>query len=307
MHSRLSPHYHPSTGPRDFGELILASGRLWLASLRFIWREALLASFLPVLPLLLWWWSKRSRFDGAVPEAWLDPGLWQFDAFGLVLTLTTNILGLGFWLIIMQRQGLLARGLGDQIQGAESAWRHLPQALVASVSYTVLMLLALAPVGVAAWFGSVGEEPILALLYLLIGLLLATVPLTWVSIAAVFIYPPILLDRCGGLAAQKWSFRLVRGHWVRCAGLLSLTMFTSLGLLGTVGALPFALTGIAAFAEAGPDALLRPGWLVFGQLLSTPFAAVCLPLATAGYMVCYEDLRWRQPGMINPESTGPTG
>ena len=53
------------------------------------------------------------------------------------------------------------------------------------------------------------------------------------------------------------------------------------------------MAGAFAAGMEGGSALLRPGWLVFGQLLSAPLMAALLPLATAGYSVCYEELRLR--------------
>ncbi len=75
--------------------------------------------------------------------------------------------------------------------------------------------------------------------------------------------------------------------------MVSLPLLAYLGILGTAGAVPFTITGAFAAGMEGGSALLRPGWLVFGQLLSAPLMAALLPLATAGYSVCYEELRLR--------------
>lgn len=296
MRSWFAPHYPPATTPQDFGALVMASFRLWLASLRRVWWPALAAAILPLLPSLAWWWSTRGRFDTIDPEAWMDPGLWLPGLPGWAFIALTNLLSLWAMLVVIQHQGLLARTGGTTVRTAGPAWPQLLHALLASCSYTVLLLLALAPVWAALLLGRLAADPLFTLLYLLIGLLLAAVPLAWVSIAAAFIYPPILLDGRTALAAQRLSFDLVRGHWARSAGLVSLTTFAALGLLGAVGTLPFLLTALMASVAGGIEALMRPGWMIFGQLLGAPFSAAFLPLATAGYLVCHEDLRLRRSG-----------
>ena len=156
------------------------------------------------------------------------------------------------------------------------------------------MLLALAPVLIGWWYGQHHGEPLVLLLALLVGLLVAAAPLAWVSIAACFIYPPILLDGHSGLSAQHLSFRLVKGHWTMAAVLVSLATLAFWGLLGVVATFPLLLTGMIAFAMDGLQALLRPGWLVWGQVLCAPLMALLMPLATAGYWVAYEELRLRR-------------
>ena len=300
MVSRSALQYHPAQSPRDFGALVQASFRLWFASLRTSFRDALMASLLAQLPLLPWWWSTRELFSQDPLQAWLDPSVRQTSAAGLVFGLLMNLASLWFLLSLLRRQGLLARGQETGMERSlEYAWRRFPAALLATLTYCGLSLLALAPVGLALVYGLAGDDPLQLLLALLIGLLLAAAPLAWVSIAAAFIYPPILLDGHGGWSAQQLSFRLVRGHWARCASVLSLAMLVSIGLLGIVGAAPFLLTGAFVTAGDGLQALLRPGWLVFGQLLGAPLMALLWPLVTAAYLVCYEDLRLRHSGALN--------
>lgn len=300
MVSRSALQYHPAQVPRDFGALVQASFRLWFASLRTCFRDALMASVLAQLPLLPWWWSTREMFSNNPLQAWLDPSLLQTDAVGLAFGLLTNVASLWFLLALLRRQGLLARGQDLEMERSlEYAWRRLPAALLATLTYCGLSLLALAPVGLALGYGLGGDDPLQLLLALLIGLLLAAVPLAWVSIAAAFIYPPILLDGHDGWSAQQLSFRLIRGHRARCASVLSVALLASLGVMGVVGAVPFLLTGAIVMAGDGFQALLRPGWLIYGQLLSAPLMALVLPLVTAAYLICYEDLGLRHAGALN--------
>ncbi len=288
--------YSPAVAPQDFGALIQSSFRLWLAGLRPTFRDALLASILSQLPWLPWWWTTRAHFSSADWQAWLDPAIWHTSIPVLCFDAMVTLASLYFFLVLLHRQGLIARGATLAQGNLVHVVRRLPAALFGTLSYCLCLLVALAPVGVALLLGWNSEQPLLLPLALVVGLLLAAAPLAWLSIAAAFVYPPILLDAQDGLAAQRLSFVLVRGNWTRCAGVLTLATLISSGLLGTIGALPFALTGAMAMLQDGWPALLRPGWLVFGQLLSTPLMALFLPLASASYMVCYEDLKVRRFG-----------
>lgn len=300
MVSKRIRNYHPASAPRDFGSLIQASFHLWGVSVRPVFRDAVLASLFSSLPLLPWWWVTRAQFADNALYAWIDPAVRQPGAFELIAAALLSVVSLWFFLSLLRRQGLLARGQDDHPTASPRfAWQRLPAALLASLSYCALTLLAMAPIGMAMLLGLASDDPLMPLLALLIGLLLSAAPLAWVSIAACFIYPPILLDGLGGLAAQRLSFRLVSGHWTRCAGVLSIVTLIVIGLLGVVGALPFLITAAIAVASGGMEALLRPGWLVFGQILTAPLMALLLPLMTAGYLVCYEDLRLRMPAPIN--------
>ena len=295
MVSKRIAHYHPASAPSDFGRLTQASFHLWLVSLRPTFRDALLTSLFSTLPALPWWWATRARFAENAMEAWIDPRTWQLGSMELFASAFFGLVSLWFFLSLLRRQGLIAREQNDSAPSPLIfAWQRLPAALVASLSYCVLTLLAMAPLLAATLIGLASDDPQRLLLALIAGLLLSAAPLAWVSIAACFIYPPIIMDGHSGLAAQQLSFRLVRGHWTRCAGVLSIVTVTVIGLLGVVGGVPLLVTGAIAVAGGGVEALLRPDWLVFGQILTAPLMALLLPLMTAGYLVCFEDLRLRQ-------------
>lgn len=300
MVSNPALQYRPAHAPRDFGALIQSSFALWFASLRPTFLHALWFSLLSQLPWLGWWWNTRERFVENPLMAWIEPSLFSPTLAGTVSATLATLASLLFFLAMLRRQGLIARGQEDEeTTDLAFATRRFPAALLASLTYTGLTLLALAPVGVAVLVGQGSDDPLVLLQALLVGLLVCAVPLAWVSIAASFIYPPILLDRQTALSAQRLSFQLVRGHWPLAAGLVSLPLLAYLGILGTVGAVPFTITGVLAASMDGASALLRPGWLVFGQLLCAPLMALLLPLATAGYSVCHEELRLRAAAPIS--------
>ncbi len=285
--------YHPSDSPRSFGALVQASFSLWFASLRPVLWPALGYAISSQLPWLPWWWKTRALFEHEPLRAWIAPGLFRPDAATLAFGVAATLASLLFALVMLERQGRMARGLAPGA-GLGNAVRALPAALLATLGYLALNLLALAPV-VVAWFWGVAQGDALALLLaLLVGLLLAAVPLVWVSVAAGFFYPAIVLDGMGAMDALRESFRRVRGRWVLAAGLVSLLLLAFLGVFSTVGAFPLVGAGMIAFWLDGPDALLRPGWLVWGQLASAPLLALTLPLATAGYLVAWEELGLRR-------------
>lgn len=295
MVTKLANPYHPSVAPRDFTGLVRASFSLWLSSLGALWWPALGYSLVSQLPWLPWWWNTRAQFEHGSWRAWIEPGLFRPDAVTTLVSVIAALVGLLFFLVLLERQGRIARGLPPEA-GEGNAMRVLPTALAATLAYLMLNAIALAPVIVAWAWGSASGDAMVLLLALLAGLVLSAAPLAWVSVAAGFFYPAILLDGAGAWASLRGSLRRVRGRWVPSASLVSLMILICFGLLGTVGVLPFLITGAVAFGFDGIDALLRPGWLVWGQVLCAPLMALGLPLATAGYLVCYEDLGLRQPG-----------
>ena len=293
MVSKSAFAHHACDAPRDFGTLVQASFALWLASLRPVLWPALGYSLCSQLPWLPWWWKTRALFKHEPLHAWLAPGLFRPDAGVAAFGLAATIASLLFLLMLLERQGRMARGLAPGV-GLGNAARALPAALLATLGYLALNFIALVPVVVAWFWGAAQDDALALLLALFVGLLLAAVPLAWVSVAAGFFYPAILLDGMGAMTALRESFRRVRGHWMLAAGLVSLLLLAFLGIFGTLGALPLVAAGMAAVWLDGADALLRPGWLVWGQLASAPLLALSLPLATAGYVLAWEELGLRR-------------
>ncbi len=291
-------HVNPSN-PRRFGNLIQDSMRLGWRSLRTCWLDAMIVSLLPQLPLLVWWWNTRERFAEYPLTTWLESDLFAFDRVDVLANVALNAISLLFFLAMLHRQGVLLRGE----KPAKSSWavatqRFLP-ACLATLTYFALMALALAPIAIGWLIGQRLDDPMMLLIALLVGLLVAAAPSAWISIAGCFIYPPILLDGQNGWSAQWLSFRLVRGQWARSAGLLTLVTLMFLGILSAVGSIPFFITASIATASDGMQAMFRPGWLIFGQLLSTPVMALLLPMATAAYWVMHEELKRLSPGAFN--------
>lgn len=314
MVAKPAPIFRPSPAPRRLDKLLGDSFRLWLCSLRPGFLPALLYSLLSQLALLPWIWHNPVWIETGRLQQWrqrppdLSLALQEWPALQLglePLTLSLTVLGhvlaLPCLLRLMQRQLLIARAQAPGPgQDLPRLLQRLPAALLASLGYLMLNLLALAPLwlALALAFGSDGRvpaEPLGPLLLILTGLLLSAAPLAWISIAACFFCPPILLDRSGPRQALRESLRLVRGHWGLSALQLNLALLAFLGLYSTLSTLPLLLTGSAALLMHGWPALLHTGWLAWGQLLSAPLLALSLPLLTASYVLCFEELRQRHP------------
>ncbi len=280
---------HPHAAPRGFGALVQASFRLWWVGLRPTLWPAMAYSLLSLAPWLPWWWVTRARFAHEPLRGWLTPNLFHADIGVLAFGAAATLASLPCALVLLERQGRIARGLAPGA-GVGNALRALPAALLATLGYLVLNLLALVPV-LAAWFWGVAQDdPMALLLALLVGLLLAAAPLAWVSVAAGFFYPALLLDGAGAMASLRESFRRVRGHWTLAAGLVSLMLLVFFGIYGTLGMVPLAMAALLAVWLDGAEALLRPGWLVWGQFAGAPLLALSLTVVSAGYVVVYDEL-----------------
>jgi len=179
---------------------------------------------------------------------------------------------------------ILAEGYLGRSVGAGDSMRY-----ALSRGWSTLWLSALLLVGLAVAF----------VLFLLPGI--------WLAIAWSVAIPVLLVERTGGAAALRRSFRLVRGLWWS-----TLARLLVAGLL--IGVATAAITGgllvllLFAVEEASYAALVLTGIVnVVGQVLTTPFLAAVVTLI-------YFDLRVRKEGfdlavlaerMGGDDATGP--
>lgn len=284
--------------PRPFGALLEDSFKLAFASFKPLFWLCFWFNLVAQLPMLWWWWRTRAVFEGSDWRAWLESPTLVWKASDTWVTVVTLLVSFLFSFAAAYRMARIGRGDDPGFSASLSRmWRMFPGSLVLVAIYCGLMVLCLLPVAAAMWLVPGGESldaMMSLLLALLVALLLVAAPLGWVSIAAAFALPAWWLDGDDVITAQMRSFRLVRGHWVSSASVITLPMLAWLGLISVVGMLPLTVTGGVAFALDGWVALMRPGWLVWGQLLSTPLLALLMPLCFAGWLVCYEDLRLRE-------------
>lgn len=236
-----------------------------------------------------------AMFD-ALQAHLLQPRLWWLIAasvLGIVATTTP----------LLVRQAAIARGADPGLAAAaRRGLARTPATLVAWLLYTLIVVALALPfvaLVLGAFWLSLGAGPALLLLavaMVLVGGLLASVPLAWAGVAFGFApFVAALEDRAGPLHAQLRSMRLLRGHWWRSAAVVSMPLLIYLGAGGTVSSLLLMFCGMLAYAVGGWAGLFDPAWLLWSQLLAIPLQAVLLPLAFAGGVVMFDDLRLRRP------------
>ena len=233
--------------------------------------------------------------------------------FDLLLTrlqqpLTWLLIGVSVLAMVASTTALLRRQHGIA-QGADpglgtallDGLRRTPATLAAWLIYLIIVLLAAAPfialtAGAFVFGMNAGIAGLLiAMLVILVGGLLSSVPLAWASVALGFSPLATALEGAGPLSAQQRSMRLVRGHWWRSAIVVSMPLLISMGASGAVSSLVLFTLGSAVFALHGWMGLFDPGWLLWSQLLVLPAQAVLLPLAFAGSVVMFDELRLTAP------------
>ncbi|MBB5209012.1 hypothetical protein [Chiayiivirga flava] len=247
---------------------------------------------LPALPLPL-----PLPLPSADPLAVLGSALLRLNTPSTWLLLASSVLGIvASTTALIAGQGAIARG--EPFRAAlRRGFARTPATLGAWLVYTVLVLVAALPffaLLVGAFVAALGGDVVLlmiALVVVLVGGLLASVPLAWASIAFALSPFASALDGSGPIAAQLRSRALVRGHWWRCATVVSLPLLVYLGAGGTASSLLLMACGGVVVLRDGWMGLLDPGWLLWSQLLAVPLQAALLPLAFAGGVVMYEDLR----------------
>lgn len=223
------------------------------------------------------------------PMPWLLTGL---SLLGIVASTT----------VLLVRQAGIARGMDAGARAAlHNGLRRTPATAGAWLLYSAIVLATALPFfalmfGAIVFGASAGPAGLLlAMLVVLVGGLLSSVPLAWASIAFGFAPFVTALEHGGPFAAQWRSMRLVRGHWWRCAVVVSMPLLIYIGAGGTLSSLLLLACGGVVFALHGWSGLLDPGWLLWSQLLALPLQSVLLPLAFAGGVVMFDDLRMRLP------------
>jgi hypothetical protein len=125
-----------------------------------------------------------------------------------------------------------------------------------------------------------------------VGTMLLFVPGIWVMVAMFFGGFAVVLDGKGPIAGLGYSMRLVRGHWWRTTGILTVIFFIYLVVYLIIG----VIAGAAAVFQT--DTVIQTGnlpWYI--DFIVVPvLSAVVLPLlATMTYAV-YRDLKLRSEG-----------
>ncbi len=142
---------------------------------------------------------------------------------------------------------------------------------------------------------------------LVLGFIAFLVPGIWLYIAWAVVYPVMLVEGTGGVAALRRSFKLVETRWWATAGRMAVTLIL-IGVVTTVGTLLFiAPTGWFIDDTSFGALVLEQAANLAVSLVTTPFAAAVVTLV-------YFDLRVRKEGfdlallaerMGGPPAAGP--
>ena len=241
------------------------------------------------------------------PVALFEPLLARLrDPLPWLLSIASLLLMVASTTAMLVRQAGIAR---DHDAGAAAALsrglRRTPATALAWLLYTAIALITALPffallLGCLLFGMDAGITGLLVMMIVvLLGGLLSSVPLAWASVA--FGFSPVVtaLEPVGPVAAQMRSMRLVRGHWWRCAVVVSMPLLIYIGAGGTVSSLLMLACGAIAVTLNGWAGLFDPAWLLWSQVLALPLQAVLLPLASAGFVTMFDALRAMRSSAAN--------
>jgi hypothetical protein len=280
--------YTRPTEPRSIGGVLDDGLRLWRDSLAKTWPFALLAQLVVAVPLLV----LGFKLQGAVPlvpgvpprpmspanaQAILDlfksPATWLTYLGILVLTAL-------FYTALVLRIAAVASGAVSSLAGAlSSALRLLPRLLL----QFLLFMLAVVVVGVATALAAAAGSRAVGLVYVILFFVLV-----FVFGRVFFASMVLILDDAGPAESIAISWRLTRGYWWRCAGIL-LVLF----IIGLVFSLVVGFISAALGGALGRSSLLGTG---VGQLISLLVNTVLGSLYPAVLVAILHDLKLRKQG-----------
>jgi hypothetical protein len=268
--------------------------RLWRDSLPKTWPLALLAQLVVAVPLLV----LASKFPGVVWTAQARPfspasaadaqamlALFKSPATWLAY-LTILILSVLCYTAIVLRIAGVAANLGVSLGGSlAAALRLLPRLMLQLLLFFIAICVAGIAMALLAGIGAAvagGAKAVMALIPIIIVLVLLF------ALGRVFFASMVLmLDDAGAAESIGISWRLTRGYWWRCAGLLLV-----LSIIGLV------FTLVVGFVSAAIGAALGKGLLstAVSQLVSLLASAVLGSLYPAVLTAILYDLKLRKQG-----------
>ena len=323
MVAKPAPEFRLPSQPQSIGALTEASFMLWLASWRATFFVALAYGLAGVLPLLTlgdlssratrWMiaatlepYQRWMPWPSTPPdETWGDPLLqWIASPQTWVLIAVSVLLSLAAISLLIHRMQCIAEG------SADPAWRialrRMPSGIGAWLVYLGLLLALTLPIlalTVAIFaFGEVESFTGLALLLIgyLFGAILLSIPMAWAAVAAGFAPFASMIEGAGPFAAQALSVRRVRGQWLPAGVVISLPMLIYAGAAGTVSTTILLASAGVAYGLDGWAGVLGGRWLPWSQWLSLIPQAALLPLAFAGGVLGWHDLRLRNQARTDP-------
>jgi len=286
--------YTRPTEPRSIGGVLDDGLRLWRDSLPKTWPLALLAQLVVAVPLLV----LASKFPGlmsttptrpfspasaadtqAILALFKSPATWLAYLVMLILSVVC------YTAIVLRVAGVAANS-GLSLGGSlASALRLLPRLMLQLLLFFIAIFLAGIAMALLAGIGAAlagGAKAIMALIPVIIFLVIL-----FVFGRVFFASMVLMLDDAGAAESIGISWRLTRGYWWRCAGLL-LVLFI-IGLVFTL---------VVGFVAAAIGAALGKGLLATGvsQLVSVLASSVLGSLYPAVLTAILFDLKLRKQG-----------
>jgi hypothetical protein len=286
--------YARPTEPRSIGGVLDDGLRLWRDSLAKTWPLALLAQVVVSVPLLV----LASKFPGVVWTPQTSPlsatspadaqallALFKSPATWLAYLAMLVLSVLCYTAIVLRIAGVAAN-LGVSLGGSlASALRLLPRLMMQILLFFIAIFvagIALAILGAIGGAIAGGSKVATALIFIIIFLVAA-----FVFGRVFFATMALIIDDAGPAESIGISWRLTRGYWWRCAGLL-LVLFV-IGLVFTL---------VAGFLALAIGAVLGKGLMATGvsQLVSLLVNAVLGSLYPAVLIAILYDLKLRKEG-----------
>lgn len=263
----MPPALYPPSRPQSIGEVLDSAFRIFRITFLRCLPYGVLAMVAGQLPNIYDIATGRplSQFGGGDPQWWL---LYAVGAF----------LGIAFVNVIIIRQALLASG------SAQAGRTDLMAGLrKAPASFAVFVLLFLA-IGVCFL-------PLIGLprAYLLWGVILLSVPATYVGVMLSCSVAALLIGGKGIIASLRYSLHLVRGSWWRTATIYSVG-FAMLGVFYTLAGVIAAV--VVPFAGNGDIAIFT----AVSAVMAAALVAVAVPFYSAMGLAIYGDLQARKEG-----------
>jgi hypothetical protein len=286
--------YTRPTEPRSIGGVLDDGLRLWRDSIAKTWPLALLAQLVVAVPLLV----LASKFPSAVwtPQARPFSPASAADAQAMLALFKSPATWLSYLVIlilsalcytaIVLRVASVAANSGVSLGGSlASALRLLPRLMLQLLLFFVALVFAGIALALLGGIGAAiagGARAVVALIPIILFLVAA-----FVFGRVFFASMVLMLDDAGPAESIGISWRLTRGYWWRCAGLL-LVLFI-IGLVFTL---------VVGFASAAIGAALGKGLLATGvsQLVSVLASAVLGSLYPAVLTAIFYDLKLRKQG-----------
>jgi hypothetical protein len=285
--------YVKPTAPRSIGGVLDDGLRLWRDSLPTTWQLVLLAQLLVTVPLVLFRLQLKDMPVIPTPSsmsaanAQLMMSLMKSPMFWLTYAAVV-LASIGFYNAVLLRIAAVSTNSTISVgRSLASGFRLLPRVIWLFIILVLAgCLIGIVAAVVAAVAGRTGSQTgsaaaavMMILLVLLFGFLLGRIVLA--SIA-------LIVKDARAIESLKVSWVLTRGHWWRCAAIL-----TVLIIIGVVLSIVVAfLNGLIA-VSLGPTSVVS---IALTQILSILTNTVLGPLYPAVLLAIFDDLKLRKEG-----------